>query len=54
LAIGSPSLSHRAANWPRSQPRELERGLPINMPTAEHCPRDAGTGNAAQLTGTGF
>ena len=27
--------------------RELERGRPINAPTAGHGPRDAGAGNAA-------
>jgi hypothetical protein len=28
--------------------RVTDRGLPVNTPTARHCPRDAGTGNAVQ------
>jgi hypothetical protein len=43
-----------AANWPRSHARELDRGRPINTPTAGHCPREAGMGNASQYQASVF
>jgi hypothetical protein len=46
-----PAMRHA---WPRSHAGDADRGLPINTPTAGHCPRDAGCGQCRHATVVGL